>query len=850
MSRPIPNSGSMRDSAGTFLQDARVGLRVLRASPLVSVAAILSLALGIGATTAFVSLLNALLLRDLPVPSPATLAVVSTAADNARGQTPGWSIATWREFEQRQSLFAGAAAFGGMRFTTSDTGDVDATDGIYVSGDFFATVGVQPALGRAISRQDDAPGGGAEGLVAVVSYDYWQRLGGGRDIIGRTLTLDRVPFTVVGVIPRGFNGVELGRAFDVVVPLAAEPAIRGQGSLVSSPLDRWLIVLLRLKPGQSLADATATLRSVQPDIRQASLPPPQFERRRQDHLKDPFTVISARQGTSGLRLRERFKQPLFVMLGVVAVVLLITCANIANLQMARTAERQHELSMRVALGASQRRLIRQLLLESAMLALAGGVLGALLGISASRLVVAQLATPATPLTLDVSFDRSLLAFVMVLTALVTLLFGLVPAVRASRIAPMDALRLRQAGPTRARKGVLSGGLVAAQIAFSVVLVVCAGLFVTTLIRLNSIELGFDADRVLVMDVNATRADVPAPERAAFYERLVAAAAGAPGVSAAAAALGPPVDAGAFFPLSVDAVGSGEVPSSGRTVVGTFITPDWFRSYGIPIRAGRSFEAGDVLGAPLVAVVNEAFVRTVFTRRQALGDTVDTAGGGGDLKLGRRTIVGVVGDSTSGNLREPVLPTIYFPLSQWTVPIPVPARISVSVHQSTTTPAQAFRTIAAAITRENANVSVELRQIDQEVRASRAQERLIAMISGLFGIVALMLAAVGLYGVTAHDVSRRKPEIGVRLALGAAPASVVVLVLRRLSLLVVVGLAVGIAASLGVSKMIGALLFGVQPRDAMTFGLAAVAVATTAVIAAGIPAMRSGGIDPADVLRES
>jgi hypothetical protein len=337
----------------------------------------------------------------------------------------------------------------------------------------------------------------------------------------------------------------------------------------------------------------------------------------------------------------------------------------------------------------------------------------------------------------------------------------------------------------------------------------------------------------------------------LYQRLVDVAAAVPGVESAGAALVTPIDQG-FFPLTVGNAGGIDGGVGTRVVVGTFITPQWFSSYGIPVRMGRDVGPRDTTGTPLVAVVNEAFAHELFPGRQALGQTVDVSGAGGDLKLGQRTIVGVVGDSLSGALRDGARPTVYFPLAQWNVPLPVPPRISLSVRTAAPSipPSQLLRGTTTALNAVDRNIDLRMRQIADEVRASVAQERLVALLSGFFGVLALMLAALGLYGVTAHSVARRRNELGVRLALGASSQSVVFLVLRRLALLVAVGLVVGIGGSLGLSRFIGALLFGVDPRDAVTFMASAAAVVVVAAFAASVPAIRSSRLDPGEVLRES
>jgi predicted permease len=843
----------MRSTSGVLTsmsQDLRLGLRALRSTPRITAVAILSLALGSGATTAFFSILNGLLLRTLPVSEPERLGVISTATDASRGQTPGWTAFTWRELQRRQGLFDSLAAFTGVRLPTATTGEPEPADVLMVSGDFFRTVGVRSAFaGRLLAPSDDVVGGGQDGAVAVVSYTYWQsHLGASATVIGRRFTLGGVPFTIVGITPPPFRGVETGRAFDVAVPLAAEPMIRGRDTLSNSPVDRWLTVLVRLKPGQSLESATSALRAAQAQIREAALPPAAFARIRQGFLKEPFTVLEGGHGTSGLRLRARYTRPLVMLLVVGGLVLLIACVNVANLQLARSADRSHEFSVRVALGSSRWRLLRQLLVESAVLAAAGGVLGAVLGAWAGGAVVAQLSSGVSPLNLDVSIDTRVFLFVFLLTAAITLLFGTVPAIRASQVTPVDALRLRQSGANAGPSGVLSGWLIVAQVALCVVLVTGACLFMRTLDRLIAIPLGFDMDRVLVVDVNVARVGVPPLQRPELIKRLLSSVAAVPGVEHPAAALITPVAAG-FFPLAIDRPGGGQ---AARPVVGTFVTPEWFASYGIAVKGGRDLDAFDTSGSPLVVVVNESFARTVFPRGTAIGQVVGITGAGGDIKLGRRTIVGIVGDSLTGSLRDGVKPALYMSLSQWNAPVPVPAALSISVRPSSPLleRSQLMQDVTAAIRAVNPSIDLRVRQITEELRASMAQERLVALLSGFFGLVALLLAALGLYGVTAHGVARRRTELGIRLALGAPAGTIVTLVVRQLLMFVGVGVLTGVAGGYVLSQFVSGLLYGVEARDTTIFALSAVAVAAMAAAAAAVPALRSARADPMQVLRVS
>ncbi len=823
------------------MNDMRLAVRALRATPIASLVAALSLALGIGANTAIFSLLNSLLLRTLPAKEPERLVTISSDAAIRMGFKAGlgWNYAMWDRFRQRAEAFDGAIAWTPQRIDLAANGESQPVDGLVVSGDFFGTLGVPAFLGRTFTAADDRRGGGPDGPVAVISYGLWQRrFGGSAGVIGTPLAVEGVPFTIVGVTPPEFFGLEVGKAFDLAVPLGTEPLFRGKKAAIDQPRSLFLFVMLRLKAGQSRDAATAALRTMQPDILAPGLPP---------FVREPFTLVPAAAGADiPDSARPRYERSLLTLLVVVALVLLIAAANIANLQLARATARRHELSVRVALGASRWRLARQMLVESLVLASVGAAGGLLFAMWGSRAVVAALSSPIGRIALDVPLDVRVLMFTVALTSVTAILAGTAPALRAARATPIEALK---EGARGASPGDLRGGasaLVIAQVALSLVLVVAAGLFVSTLKRLTAVPLGFDRDRVLIVNVDTARARVEPPARMSLYERLVAAAAAAPGVVGAAGSASTPINAGLPRPIEIP----GSPPASDRLALVNGVTAGWFATYGTPLRAGRDFDQRDTATAQPVVILNDAFARRFFGGRNAIGETV--AG---------RTVVGVVGDQlaqggfkpdgTIRSLRDNAAPSIYVPLAQSSGLFP-PDRtvITISVRSAAGSPALLTRNVAAALTRTEPDVTFSLRPLSDYLAASLAQERIVAMLSGFFGVLALLLAGLGLYGITAYAVSRRRAEIGIRLALGAEPRRVVRLVLSRVAILVGAGVVAGAAASIWLSRFVAALVYGVEPRDPTTLAAAVVVLTVVGATAGWLPARRASRIDPAGVLRDS
>ncbi len=831
------------------VQDVRVAARVLRAAPIVTGVAILSLALGIGANTAIFSLVNSLLLRTLPVADPERLVMLSTSAGNTVGNRMSWTYRLWDETRVRAvQMFDGGLAWSDERLNLSTAGgEVQAVDGIYVSGEFFTTLGVPALLGRTFTAADDVPGGGSDGPVAVISHGLWQRrFGGDAGVVGTSLVIERTPFTIIGVTPPGFFGAEVGRTFDVAVPINAHRLIRGKDSEIDRGMV-WLYIMARLKSGQSAEAATSLLRSVETQLRTATnLTPDMMPPRSQ--LAAPFTLVPTPLGTS--RLRQRYEQPLLVTLGIVGLVLLIACGNIANLLLARTTARRHELSLRLALGATRWRLVRLLLVEALLLAGIGALTGLVFARWASPLLVAQLSTSVTRVMLDLSLDWRVLAFTTAVTAVTAVLFGTVPAFRATRVAPIDALKEQSRGARGDTRSRLAGGLVVAQVALSMVLIVAAGLLVGTFEKLATLPLGFDSDRVLTVNVDVSRAAIDPGNRTPFYHQLVAAVAAVPGVARASGSMNTPINGGAGLAF-LDVPGSAPQPEAGpvpfwnsHMALLNQITPEWLATYGTAVLAGREFDERDTQGALPVALVNQAFARKFLPNRNPIGETVAFAHGGQT-----RTIVGLVTDAVYISFRDGMRPTVYVPLAQRDPGGPT-ANFTISVRSSDRSPAVLAPLVAAALTAVDRNLTFTFRPMQDRVDASLTQERLVALLSGFFGALALLLAALGLYGVTSYAVTRRRAEIGIRMALGAEPASVLRLVLVRVFMLVALGVIIGTAVSVWSSQFIASLLYDLHPRDGATLVTAALTLTAVGALAGWLPAHRASRISPTEVLRDS
>jgi putative ABC transport system permease protein len=812
------------------MNDLRSAVRSLRATPLVTGVAVLSLALGIGASIVIFSLTNSLLLRKLPVRDPSALVLVTDATvPGVRAYAPG----VWESFRQFVDVFDGTLAWSPTEFNLVPRGEAQIASGAWVSGSYFETLGLSPLLGRVLSDSDDRRNGGVDGPVAVISYAFWQRqYGAAPDVIGRPLMLNGVSFTVVGVTPPRFSGLDVGRRADVIVPFGAATLMPGTENLQ-------VTIMARRRADQTIEAATVALRRLQPQIREASLP--QGSRWRQQdldaYLRDGFVLLPGATGNS--RLRIRYERPLSLLMAVVALVLLIASANITNLLLARATDRRWELQVRAALGASRWRLIRGLLAESLVIASVGAALGVGLASSGSSLVLRQFSTRINPIYLDVSIDSTVALFAIALTGLVTLLAGIVPAIRSTQL--VHSTLLRTTAPSEgARFFGPSAALIVLQVALSVVLVVGAGLFLRTFTSLMSVPLGFEPERVLMAAINAADARVPPSQRLLMFQRVRDAVRSVPGVADAAFSFLTPVSGPILLrPIEGKAISERERMSSVNLV-----SPGWFRTLGTRIVAGREFVDADRAGTSPVVVVNEAFVRKFLSSSNPLGQVVRMGIVGPNP--GAAEVVGVAEDAVYSSLRQPAPPTVYFPLAQLqSVP---PASLTLTVRSEAAPPLQMTRSVAAAIGTIDPEAALAFRPLTEQINASLTQERILALLSGFFGGFAVLLAGLGLFGVTAYSVSRRRREIGIRMALGAAPASVIRLIVGRVCFVIAAGVAMGAAASMWTTQLTASLLFGVEPRDPVTLALAIATLSGTGLLAALPPAWDASRVDPSVALR--
>jgi putative ABC transport system permease protein len=805
------------------MHDIRLALRGLIATPVVAIAAVLSLALGIGATTAIFSLVNSLMLRSLPVAEPEQLGFIVDPTNPSRA----WSNPLWEEVRSRADRFDGAFAWSPTRLTLNRGGELQFISVIRASGEFFRVLGMRAALGRTLTVDDDRRGGGTDGPAAVISDEFWRRhFGRATDVIGKPLTLGTATFTIVGVTPEGFFGADVGRRFDVVVPIGTEELLSGVNAGLDSPGRHWLFMMVRRRHGQSVEAATGALRQVQQQIR-TSLPE---SSRLQNELRNALELHAGARGRSPLR--TQYEHALIMLLIVSAGVLAIACVNIANLMLARTAARRHEMSMRVALGASRFQLARLLLVEAGVLSGIGAACGVALAYWMSRLIVRQITTTDNVVFfLDLAPDWRVWAFASGAGVATAALFGSAPAVQSMNADPVEALKEHGRGHVGARS-LAATLLVAAQLALSLVLVVAAGLFLRTSTELARRNVGTTRDRVLVAAMNAPMTRYTPARLVSIHERVLDTVRAVPGVEQAAISDITPAE------------GSARVDGDLSFNV---ISPGWLQTYGVRLLAGRDFLDTDRINTPPVALVNQAYARRFLDGANPVGQLSERAVPGIGISGPMRVhIVGLVEDTVYRSLRESPRPTMYTSTLQR-----AEARqfASVSVLASGD-PNQISRSVEAAIRRVDPELVWQVRPLSDQISEAMAQERLVALLSGFFGTLALLLSALGLYGVTSYAVNRRRPEIALRMALGAGRARVVRVVMRRVAMLAAIGIACGAVLSMWAVQYVDTLVWGLEPRDPATFLTAAAILSAVTAFAAALPAWRATRTDPASVLKET
>lgn len=808
------------------MRDLRQAVRQLRKQPAFTLAAIVSLALGIGANTAIFQLLNALAFRPLPVGAPHELVEVRLTGDGRDGRQTGRnrqvSLPQYEELQRRQQAFSSMLAFGDTRFNLSPRGEVRYVDGLWVSGSFFETLGVKPLIGRLIRPDDDRPG--CASAVAVISYGLWQREFGGRaDVIGQTVPFGATPVPVIGVTPSNFFGVEVGREYGYAMPIcAARQTLRAHW---------WLAAIGRLKPGWTRQQAQAHVQGLLPGIQQDTLPVYRAELAA-EYLKMSAEVVDASAGLSPLR--RSYQQPLWVLMTIAALVLLIAAVNLANLLLARATARSQEFAVRLALGGSRGRVLQQVFTESVLLALAGCLAAVGVAMVVSRSIPPLISTAVDRIRLDLSIDWRLFAFTALIGIATSLIFGMAPALKASRASMLSAGR-RGAGGDGGL--TLRRGLVALQIAVTLVLLFGGLLFLRSLDNLSTQDTGVNERGIVVATLFFNDRAYPMEKRPSAYRAFDDRLRALPGVTGMATAYTTPLGGSIW---NVDLKLDGNVKGFSNV---NEVSPGYFATLGTRLLAGRDFDERDGPGSPKVAVVSESFAAK-FLNGDAIGKHFtkpdDTTEGGIDYE-----IVGVVADQKYGDIRQTSTRIYFIPSSQNTEP-GLTRRYAI---RSSLPPAQSMAAIGKAVSDMDSTVSVRYAVLDTQIAEAMLQERLMARLSAVFGLIALVLAVVGLYGVVSYAVASRRSELGVRVALGASRSRILAMILGDVGRMLAVGIVGGSVVALLAARAIRSLLFGLQATDMTTLALSALLLVMTGLLAAAVPAGRAARIDPASTLRE-
>jgi putative ABC transport system permease protein len=812
-------------------QDVRYALRALRSSPGFTAVAILSLALGIGANTAIFSLINSVILKTLPVAHPEQLLQV------AMGDSSSFTNPIWEELRNRQDVFSGVFAYGGGRFDLAAGGEARYAQGNFASGQFFDTLGLHAQIGRTFTTADDKRG--CPG-TAVLSHGFWQREYGGRqNVLGKTISLDNHPFAILGVLAPGFTGFDVGSEKDLYVPLCSEKIIRGEFSSLDQRSNWWLRVIGRPKLGVSAGQADARLKTLAPQVFEATVPPRWKAEEQQGYRKRSFNTLPAANGLSNIR--KQYQQALMVLMAIAGVVLLIACANVANLLLARSAARQKEIAIRIALGSGRGRLMRQLLTESIVLSLAGAALGMLFAQWGARLLVGFLSLSDNTVFLDLSVDSRVLAFTTGVAILTALIFGLAPAWRGTAVNPQVAMKANARGVIEGSKFGIGKALVVAQVALSLMLVVGAGLMLSTFFRLETLDAGFDREHILLVSVDLRNGNYAKERRGAAMRDMLVRLRALPGVRSASVSNMTPVS-NSFWNENLEIEG---YASKGRDDTLTYfneVSEKYFETMRIDLVAGRDFAAHDTPESPKVAIVNQTFMKKFFAGQNPVGKRYRAEEGN---KMGPWTeIVGVVKDSKYGSLREEILPTTFIAANQDATPMWYQFELRAAGH-----PSALINGAKAAIGDVNRDVSLRFKTLALQVDESLARERLLATLSGFFGALALALAMIGLYGVMSYNIARRRNEIGIRMALGAQQSRVLRMVLGEVAILIGLGLAIGLGAALGTTRFIASFLYGTKANDPWTLLLAAGILTLVAGLAGFLPARSASRLDPMNALRE-
>lgn len=826
-----------------FLQDVQFALRTLRKSPAFLTVAILSMALGIGANTAIFTLTDQLLLRSLPVKHPEQLVLLS-AIGRHYGNNQGRnriSYPMYRDFRDRNTVFSGMFCYRESEFSLSFRGRTERIAGEFVSGNYFPVLGVQPAFGRLFTSRDDLYQG--VNSVAVLSYGFWKtRFAGDPGILNTKIIVNGFPFTIVGVSPPSFSGLDPASAPEIRVPVSMAKKLANYYDL-NDRRSRWVTAFGRLKPGVTVAQAKAGMQPLFHQILGLEVQMPAFSKAapsmKKAFLQMSMDVLPAANGRS--YLRRQFSAPLIVLMATVSLVLLIACANVANLLIARATGRLKEIAVRFALGSGRGRIVSQLLLESLMLSFAGGILGLALAFGIDKALLGFLPPSATPLALSAKPDFRILLFNLAVSLLTGIVFGLVPALQATRpdLAPVlkDQATAVSAGSGKNTRKIL----VIAQVSLSLLLLIGAGLFTRSLQNLKDLDPGFKTSNLLAFKINPGLNSYTPERTKDIYARLEQSLNEIPGVESASLAVMPVLEGDEWDQwVTIDSYTpkTGELPDPHMN----FTSPGYFKTMQIPLLTGRDFRLSDTLGSEKVCIVNEAFARRYFGTINALGHKI---GAGGDP--GTKTDIVVIGVSQNTRyegMREQIPIEMFRPYRQLDFATGITGYI-----RTTRTPKDIFNAVRQAVRAIDSNVPVfETVTLERQLEDSLVTERLVATLSSGFGLLATVLASVGLYGVMAYTVERRTREIGVRMAIGAATRDVLWLVMREVVELLGLGIAIGIPAACLLARYVRAQLYGIEPIDGLSMTFATFAIALVALGAGYLPARRATRVDPIQALR--
>ena len=827
------------------INDIRYAVRGLLRSPLFSLVAILSLGLGIGANTAIFTLIDQILLRRLPVSNPDELVMLYQTGPH-NGSNMGirqHSYPIYQEYQKKAEPLAEVISRRLVETSVAIDNQTERLSAEMVSGNYFTMLGVKPAIGRVFNSQEDDQVYSGHPVV-VIGYDYWtRRFARDPGVIGKKILVNNYPMTIVGVSAQGFAGLDPARAPQIRVPIQMKPVVVPEWEWVhlDDPRTRWVQVFARLKPGYTVESAAAPLQTLFTQLRQHEMTLPGAkdwsQYARDQFMKGQLRVESAAIGYSGLR--NEFSTSLVVLMCMVGLVLLIACANVANLLIARGIMRQREIAVRLSLGAGRGQLVRQLLTESLLLSLIGGVVGVWLSIALTKALLTLVPTDGQPLLLDATPDLRILAFTLALSIATGVIFGLLPALGASRPDPWITLKDTAGSVMGAGRSLfLRKGLVAAQVALSFLLLFGAGLFVRSLQNLQRTETGVTIDNLLTFQVSPALSGYDEARTGTFYEQLIERLRSAPGITAAATAA-VPILAGNEWDSSMGVEGHKYADGEDQQAFMNALSPGYFETMRIPMLEGRDFTRLDPQEEARVAIVNRSFAEHFFPKQSAIGKRLGF-GGGPNTKLNIE-IVGVVADSLYEGPREGVHRQVFIP--RW-------GKGSTAFYVRAQTGSQsAYNIIRNEVRQLDAAMPVyELKTLESQLDETLLNDRLIALLSAGFGLLATILASIGLYGVMAFVVARRRKEIGLRLALGAEPGNVLWLVMKEVVVLLAIGLAVGIPAAIGLGRFVSTQLYGIQPNDPWIAASTVALIATVSAAAGLIPAHRASRIDPILALR--